>query len=219
MSDFVLHFIPGSPFGRSVLIALEEKGAPWRLTPLGMGEHKRDAYLALNPFGRMPLMQHDGFSLYETQAILRYLDRVLPESSLTPSDPKAAARMDQVMNINDWYLFQGVNSVISFQRLIGPKLLGLTADEAVIEAAMPKAHTVVAELSRLLADQPYFAGSRLSLADIHVLPQLDMLAMTPEWAALSEGRANLALWLERMRIRPSVASTTWEKVAGLAAAA
>jgi glutathione S-transferase len=49
-------------------------------------------------------------------------------------------------------------------------------------------------------------------------PQLDFLAMTPEWAALTEGRPNLDAWLTRMRGRPSVQATTWEKVAGLAAA-
>ncbi len=47
------------------------------------------------------MLEHEGFTLYESQAILRYLDRVLPAQVLTPADPKAAARMDQAMNIND----------------------------------------------------------------------------------------------------------------------
>jgi len=217
--SFVLHFIPGSPFGRSALIALEEKGAPYRLAPLAPGEHKREPYLSRHPFGRMPLLEHDGFELYETQAILRYLDRVLPEPALTPADPRAAARMDQAMNINDWYLFTGVNNIIGFQRVVGPMLLGLTPDEAVIEAALPLGRTTFRELSRLLADQPYFAGGSLSLADILIAPQLEFLAVTPEWAILAEGLPNLDAWLERMRARPSMATTTWEKVSSLAAAA
>lgn len=216
--SFVLHFIPGSPFGRAALIALEEKGAPYRLAPLAPGEHKREPYLTRHPFGRMPLLEHNGFELYETQAILRYLDRVLPEPSLTPADPRAAARMDQAMNINDWYLFQGVNNIIGFQRVIGPAVFGLTPDEAVIRAAVPQGRTTFCELSRLLADQPFFAGETLSLADILIAPQLDFLAVTPEWAILADGLPNLDAWLERMRARPSLAATTWEKVSSLAAA-
>ncbi len=67
-----------------------------------------------------------------------------------PTDAKEAARMDQVMNVCDWYLFQGVGTVIGFQRVVGPKLLGLQTDEAAIAQAMPKAHAVFSELSRLL---------------------------------------------------------------------
>src|SRR5215471_13006792 len=147
---------------------LEEKKAPYRLVPLAPGSTKTPEYLALHPFGRIPVFEHDGFRLYETQAILRYLDRVLPEPLLTPSDVKRAARMDQVMNINDWYLFQGVGSVIIFHRVIAPQLLGLAPDEEAIKAAMPKAHTVFDELANLLGDRPYFAGDGLSLADILV---------------------------------------------------
>jgi glutathione S-transferase len=54
-----------------------------------------------HPFGRVPVLEYDGFMLYETQAILRFLDRILPSPTLTPADPKAAARMDQAMIIND----------------------------------------------------------------------------------------------------------------------
>ena len=140
MKEFVIHSIPGSPFGRAVLVALEEKGAQaiallrWRPATLRTPEH-----LARHPFGRVPVMDHGDFRLYETQAILRYLDRALPAPALTPADPQAAGRMDQLMNINDWYLFQGVANVIGFQRIVGPRLLGLTPDEAAIAAAMPKA--------------------------------------------------------------------------------
>jgi glutathione S-transferase len=90
--SFIVHFIPGSPFGRAVLIALEEKDASYRLSPLSPGDHKREPYLSRHPFGRMPALEHDDFNLYETQAIVRYLDRILPEAPLTPADPRAAAR-------------------------------------------------------------------------------------------------------------------------------
>lgn len=219
MSEFIVHSIPGSPFGRAVLATLEEKRAAYRLLPVAPGTMRSSEHLARHPFGRVPVLVHNGFSLYEAQAILRYLDRVLRTPALTPADPKAAARMDQVMNINDWYLFQGVGNVIGFHRIVGPRLLGLAPDEQAIAAAMPKAHAVFAELGRLLGDAAYLAGAELSLADLLVAPQIDFLTQTPEWATLSAPHGNLIAWLARMNARPSLQATTWERVAAMAAAA
>ena len=178
-----------------------------------------EPHVARHPFGRVPVLEHSGFTLYETQAIVRYVDRVVPKPALTPADPQSAARMDQVMNVNDWYLFQGMNNVITFQRIVLPRLLGGTADEAAIAAVMQRAHQVAAELSRLLGDQPYFAGNAFSLADIMVGSQLDMLSQVPEWAPLTAGNPNLVAWLKRVTARPSFAATTWERVAAMAKAA
>jgi glutathione S-transferase len=219
MSEFIIHSIPGSPFGRAVMATLEEKSARYRLVPVTPGTLKSPAHLARHPFGRIPVLEHDGFSLYETQAILRYLDRILPEPSLTPADPRRAARMDQVLNVCDWYLFQGCGGVIGFHRVVGPKVMGLKPDEAAIEAAMPRARAVFAELARLLDSQPFFAGAALSLADLHLMPQIDFFTLTPEWAELGAPYQNLVDWLKRMQARPSFAATTWERVADLAKAA
>ena len=219
MSEFIVHSIPGSPFGRAVLATLEEKAASYRLAPVAPGMLKTEPHILRHPFGRVPVLEHRGFMLYETQAILRYLDRVLTAPALTPADPKAAARMDQAMNVNDWYLFQGVNSVISFHRVVGPRVLGLTPDEAAIAGAMPKAHMVFNELSRLLGEQAYFAGGAVSLADMLIAPQLDFLAVTPEWAPLTAKAPNLVAWLDRMNARPSLTATTWEQVSEMAKAA
>ena len=219
MSEFIVHSVAGSPFGRSVLATLEEKGARYRFAPLAPGGSKSPEHLARHPFGRVPALEHDGFMLYETQAILRYLDRVLPTPALTPSDPQRAARMDQVMNVNDWYLFQGVGNVIGFQRIIAPRLLGLPTDDAAIAAAMPRARAVFAELARLLGDQQFFTGDTVSLADLQVAPQIDFLQVTPEWSELGAPHANLAAWLTRMQARPSFIATTWERVSEMAKAA
>jgi glutathione S-transferase len=219
MSEFIVHAIPGSPFGRAVLTALEEKGASWRLSPVAPGALRSPEHLARHPFGRVPVLEHSGFLLYETQAILRYLDRVLPNPALTPAEPKRAARMDQVMNVNDWYLFQGVANVIVFNRVIGPRVMGLTPDEAAIEAAMPKARAVFEELARLLGGQPFFAGETISLADFIVAPQLAFFTQTPEWPALGAPHKNLVAWLARMEARPSFKATTWERVSEMAQAA
>ena len=219
MSEFIVHSIPGSPFGRLVLAALEEKGASWRLAPVAPGTMRSAEHLSRHPFGRVPVLEHEGFKLYETQAILRYLDRVLPAPALTPTDSRRLARMDQVMNINDWYLFHGVADVIIFHRVIGPSLMGLTPDEAKIEAAMPKALTVFSELARLLGEHPFFAGEALSLADLLVAPGVAFFAAIPEWEELGAPHANLVAWLARMEARPSMKATTWELVSERAKAA
>jgi glutathione S-transferase len=219
MSEFIVHSVPGSPFGRAVLATLEEKNTPYHLSPVVPSERHFEPHISRHPFGRVPVLEHHGFMLYETQAILRYLDCVLPTPPLTPADPRAAANMDRAMNVNDWYLFQGVNSVIAFHRIVGPRLMGLTPNEEAIAAAMPKAHTVFKELARLLGTQPYFAGERLTLADLMIAPQLHFLAQTPEWAPLTAGRQNLVDWLDRMNARPSFKATTWERQTELAKAA
>ncbi len=218
MSMFTVHTIPGSPAARAVIAALVEKGAGFRVAGLVPGAHKAPAHLARNPFGKMPVLEHGPFELYETQAILRYLDRVLPSPLLTPPDPRDAARMDQIMGISDWYLFQGVSDVIGFQRIVGPQLLGSTPDEAAIEAALPGAHVVFGELSRLLGGKPFLAAQTMTLADLLVAPHIDFLAQTPEWSDLTRDRGNLQAWWARMAGRSCMMSTTWEAVSRLALA-
>ena len=216
MSQFTLHTVPGSPFARAVLVTLEEKGAAYRVAPVVPGTLRTPEHLARHPFGRIPVLDHGAFRLYETAAILRYIDRAVPEPRLTPADARSAGLMDQLRNINDWYLFQGVANVIAFQRIVGPRLMGLTADEAAVAAAMPKAHAVFDELARLLGEGPYFAGEALTLADALLAPQMDFLAATPEWQPLTANAPNLRGWMHRMNARPSMAATTWERVAALA---
>ena len=219
MSEFIVHSVPGSPFGRAVLATLEEKGASYRLAPVALGTFQSPEHLARHPFGRVPVLEHGGFMLYETQAILRYLDRLLPQPSLTPADPRRAARMDQAMNVNDWYLFHGVGNVIIFHRVIAPRIMGKAPDEAAIEAAMPKAKVVFDELARLLADNAYFSGDAISLADLMLAPAVEYFTLAPEWSVLGAPHANLTAWIARMQARPSMQATTWERVSELAKAA
>jgi glutathione S-transferase len=216
MSSFLIHTVPGSPAARAVMVALVEKGASFQVRGLRPGEHKSEPHLSRNPFGKMPVLEHGDFVLYETQAILRYVDRVLPAPPLVPKDLREAARMDQIIGISDWYLFQGVNNVIGFHRVVGPRLLGLTADEAAILEAMPRAHTVFGELSRLLGRKPFLASDEVTLADLIVAPHMDFLSATPEWNILTRERGNLVAWLQRMNERRSMRLTTWEAVTQLA---
>jgi glutathione S-transferase len=206
MNGITIRGIPGSPFLRTVEITLHEKGVEYELKALAPGEHKRPEHLARHPFGRIPTFEHDGFQIYETQAIIRYLDEVFSSPSLTPVGPHQRGRMNQVIGIIEWYLFPKAAAPIAFNRIIGPKLLGLPTDEKAIAEAMPMARICFAELNRLLDDQAYLTGSSISLADIMLAAQLDLLCETPEGKELISGTL-LKPWLERMVARPSFAAT------------
>jgi glutathione S-transferase len=205
MSDIVVYGTPGSPFLRAVEVGLKEKKAAYRLQPLAPGESKGEEHLKRHPFGRMPAFQHGDFALYETQAILRYLDDIFPEPGWEPADPRAAARMNQIIGINDWYFFPKAAAPIVFQRFVGPVLLGMPTDAAAIEAALPMARTCVTELERLLGEGPFLTGDQLTIADIMLAPQLDFFADTQEGTMLAG--TNLAVWLARMNTRDSMIAT------------
>jgi glutathione S-transferase len=218
MTDFTVYGIPGSPYVRKALLGLEEKGLAWRLVPLAFGEHKQPAHLERHPFGRMPVLDHGDIRLYEAQAILRYLDRIVPSPKLTPDDPVREARMNQVCGIVDWYLRADVSGPITFARLVAPKF-GLPVDEAALQAALPRAEICMAELSRLLGDNKFFAGDALSIADLMAAPHLATFVATDEAQPMFVRHPNLKHWLERMQVRPSMQATMWEKLTALAQAA
>jgi glutathione S-transferase len=207
MSGITVYGIAGSPFVRAVEVTLKEKGLDYHFHAVAPGEHKGEEHLKRHPFGRVPAFEHDGFALYETQAILRYLDDRFPHPPLTPGDAQRRARMNQVIGIIDWYLFPKAAAPIGFNRIIGPRLLGLPSDEAVIAEAMPMARTCFAELDRLLGDKPYFTGNSVSIADIMLAAQLDLFGECDEGRQLIDGTSNLRAWLERMVARPSFVAT------------
>ena len=217
-SDFVIHGVPGSPFVRAVLMGLEEKGRGWRLQPVAPSASKGPEHLARHPFGRVPAVEHGDFQFYETQAVLRYLERIQPEPSLTPADPRQAARMDQIMGVNDWYLFAHAMAPIAYPRVVAPRI-GFPADGSKVAEAMPRAEVCVRELARLLGDQPFLAGETVSLADLMVAPQLSLLMECEEGRSLMTPYPALSAWLARMEARPSMLATTWERLEETARAA
>jgi glutathione S-transferase len=205
-NEVVVHGVPGSPFMRAVLIALEEKRAPYRIQPLTPETLRGEAYRKLHPFARVPAIEHANFQLYETQAILRYLDATFPEPALQPRDARAIGRMSQLIGINDWYLFPKVARVIVFERIVGPFLFGKAPDESAIAATIPEARLTLREIDNLLGDNEYLAGDQFSLADVLLAPQLYYLERTPEGAAILKGTA-LSAWLARVGERASLRAT------------
>jgi glutathione S-transferase len=213
MTCFTVHTVPGSPFARSVMAMLEERQADWRLAPLAVGEQKQPQHLARQPFGKMPALEFDGRCLYETQAILRYLDEALPGPSFVPAGLDDRARMNQVIGICDAYLFPEAARTIVFQRVIRPAVVpDVPLDLDAVAAAMPRAHTIFAELSRLLGERVWFGGAAISLGDVMVAGQLELFSRAPEWAELTAGRENLVRWLARIEARPAFQATLWERL-------
>jgi glutathione S-transferase len=209
MTDFTIYGVPGSPYLRSALLGLEEKGANYRLAVMQMGTTKSPEHLARNPFGRIPVLDHGDFRLYETQAILRYLDDVLPSPSLQPKDAKARARMNQLVGISDCYVFPQISVRITFQRIVVP-MIGGTPDEAMIAAAKPDAVNCVRVIESLMGDN-YLLGDQVSIADLMLIPHMFYLSITPEGREiLKDGK--LQRWIERMQTRPSMHNTEPERL-------
>jgi len=210
MTDIVVHGISFSPYVRSVRMALEIKGLPYRDQPielrpgpggLGSPEHRE-----LHPFGRVPILDDGGFRIYETQAILRYLDARYPQAPLQPTDPQALGRMSQAMGIFDCYMFTQSIRPIGAERVVKPALRGVAPDEAIVAQALPATETCLTALARVLGDQPFFAGDALSMADLILAPQFHLLTPVPEFRALLDG-TRLRPWLDRMLAHPSMVAT------------
>lgn len=211
MTPITIYGIPGSPYLRSAIAGCEEKGLEWRLCAVAPEELKSPAHLERHPFGRIPVIEHDGFSLYETQAILRYLDGLTPAMPLQPDDPHGRARMDQIIGILDWYIFPTASAVVGFERLIKPMFFNEQPDEDAIIAALPATQVAIDELDRLKGEQSFLVGDRLTLADLIVAPHLSFLAQTPEGTEILKGKG-LNDWIGRMEDRPSFVATTWERL-------
>ena len=88
-----------STYARTARLALEEKGVDYDLVEVDLlgGAAKASAHLARHPFGKVPAFEHDGFALYETDAIMRYINAAFPGKDLEPDDAKGRARMAQVI--------------------------------------------------------------------------------------------------------------------------
>jgi glutathione S-transferase len=217
MSSVVIYGIPGSPYVRMPLLACEEKGVSYRLSPLEFGQHKSPEHLARHPFGRIPALEHGDFKLYEAAAIVRYVDQAFPGPALSSSEPRAQARMNQLMNIADWYVMPSITRGISFNRVVRPQF-GWDVIESEVTDALPLARTCVGTLQQFLGTSNYFGGEAPNLADLMLFAHLDFFPLSAEGRDLLAG-TGLPAWLERMNARPSAIRTSWARLLKTAAAA
>lgn len=208
MSDTVLYGLSRSVYTRIARLALEEKGVCYSLEevdifgPAGVpAEH-----FERQPFGRIPAFAHDGFMLYETGAITRYVDEAFAGTRLQPQEPRARARMNQVIGIVDSYAYRPMIWGVFAARIVAPEE-GVEPDEALVAESLAKARTCCRALDEILGSKRYFAGDELSLADAHALPILLYFAMTREGTQTLSAHPRLRAWLDNMAARPSVQRT------------
>lgn len=197
----VLHGYRYSVYVRIVRLVLAEKGVSYDRVEVNPFAPDRPAsYLALHPFGRVPVLVHDGFALYETGAITRYVDRAFPGPSLQPASPQALARMDQIIGIVDSYGYWPMARQVFSHRVFRPRT-GQPVDEGEIERGLAASAKVLAALEALIEEGP------LSLADLHLGAMMAYFVLAPEGATLLRACRRLAAWWEQTSARPSFAAT------------
>ncbi|KZM47671.1 glutathione S-transferase family protein [Labrenzia sp. OB1] len=193
-----------SVYVRAVRLALEEKGVAYVLHPVDVfaPEGPPPGYLDLHPFGRIPALKQDGFTLYETIAILRYVDEAFDGPPLQPATPLERARMTQIQSILDAHAYRTLVWEIYVERVVKPRKGG-APDEVGISSALGPARRIVSALEALASSGPFLRGDHPTLADCHAAPMLDLFQKAEEGAMLLKAAPRLTAWLERFRARDS----------------
>ena len=203
--SLVLHGYSYSVYNRIARLALAEKGVAYERVEVDPFAAIPAEYLALHPFGRVPTLVHDGFVLYETAAITRYIDRSFPGPALQPGSPHAVARMDQLIGVIDDYGYWPMVRQV-FSHRVFRTAAGRPVDAAEIAKGLAGAAKVLAALEAL-AGEPFLAGPELSLADLHVGAMIAYFTLAPEGDAAVRGHRRLAAWWGKLRRRASFAAT------------
>jgi glutathione S-transferase len=199
-----LYYHPLSTYSRRVRIAFAEKQIPHELVVVDMAarRHREQPYLSLNPYGRVPTLEEDGFVLFESTAILNYLEATRPTPPLLPADAHGRALVDMHVKLCDLQLTRHTGTIIFPKRFL-PKEKWNTVAMAEAKTEIEKHFAI---LSQHLAGRTYLVAEQLSLADICYIPFLEFLPLmeiTPPTA--------IAAWSERLLARPSAVATRPEK--------
>ena len=180
MSNMTLWGFDGSTYVRTVKMLLAEKAVTdFKQVPINVlaGEPKTAEHMARHPFGKVPVLDHDGLRILETSAIVRYLNDVLPGKSLVPATPKARARMDMMISVIDSYgygaLVGGVAAYHLFPDFVGGK------NESMRKAGLENGRKVI-ELAMKSKGKSDFLAGDLSLADLYLAPIVFYVSLTPD---------------------------------------
>jgi glutathione S-transferase len=180
MPDIVLWGFDASTYVRTVKMVLAEKGVTqFKQVPLNVlqGEPKTPEHLTRHPFGKVPVLDHDGVRILETVAIARYLNDVFPGKSLIPATPKDRARMDMIVGVIDSYgygaLLGGVAAYHLFPDFVGGK------NEATRQSGIARGRATIELAMKTKGSSPFIAGE-LSLADLYLAPIVFYVSLTPD---------------------------------------
>jgi glutathione S-transferase len=205
-----LYIISGSPHAWAVMLGMETKGLKYtvrRLDP-SKKEHKTDAYFALNPYGKVPTLKHDDTVIYESIAILAYIDQLSPKDSLFGVTPKKTGLIWQrVFELTNYLRAPLIDDAAR------PIFQGrFTDNPAEVRDISVNAHTALTWAEDILSTSPYFAGNEISAADVVLIPYLNSFlraAGKPSAKLLGDALLplessfpNLAAWAARIEALP-----------------
>ncbi len=184
MSDMTLWGFDGSTYVRTVKMVLAEKGVTeFKQVQLNVlkGEPKTPEHLQRHPFGKVPVLDHDGMRILETSAITRYLNDVLPGKSLIPPTPRDRARMDMIIGMINSYgygaLLGGVVAYHLFPEFVGGK------SDSMRKGGLQNGRLMIDFAMKTKGSSPFIAGE-LSLADLYLAPIVFYVSLTPDKEAL-----------------------------------
>ena len=169
-------------------MTLNETGTPFDfvVVDFAKGEHKAPPHLVHQPFGQVPALDDDGFQLYESRAMARYID-AKAGGPLTPKDLRGRALMEQ------WISVETSNFAPHAMKFIYHTVFGREQPAEVLKTAGAALDVTYGVLERQLAAQPFLAGD-FSLADICYAPYLQYLTITPAAGKLAEHPRVAAWW-------------------------
>jgi len=188
----VFYDAPVSGNTYKVRLLLKQLAVPHEVVRLDIvaGAVRTPEYRKVNPFGRVPFISEDGFSLGESNAILLYLAR---GSKLLPADPRAQALAQQ------WMFFEQnqVELAIGLPRIW--KKMAIEQHPSVFEHYKPRAVAALKVLERHLAQRSWFVGDAYSVADISLFAYTQM---APDAGHDLAQFPSLSAWLQRVREQP-----------------
>lgn len=194
------YYHPFSVFARRVNVALIEKEIPHEkiLIDLPAREQKQPAFLAMNPYGRVPAIDDEGFRLYESASILMYLEQTRPAKPLLPDSVQGRALVDMHLRLCDLQLAPAARTIIFPKRFLPQERW----DQQAFIPARQEVEAHLGLLADLLQGHEYLVGDQFSLADVAYLPFLQFLPLME----VSVPPA-VADWSARLLSRPSAQAT------------
>jgi glutathione S-transferase len=192
----------GSPFAWRVWLALEYKGIPYefKLLSFSDGDTRKPEFVALNPRHQVPVISGDGFTLYESAAIVEYLDELKPQPSLFPGDAKQRALVRRLVCEADSYADAAMSKLAQSVLFVKPEAW----DQAAIAAGRDGLLQELANWESALAGD--FLAGPLSAADFALYPML-AIAMRcekrkPDLGLKSALPPKVAAWMARVEALP-----------------
>ncbi|MES2149572.1 MAG: glutathione S-transferase family protein [Pseudomonadota bacterium] len=197
-----------APNPRRVMMFIAEKGITGIetvLVDLGAGEHKSEAFLAINPMAKVPVLElDDGRVLAETRAICSYLEGLHPEPNLMGDGFEERAFIEMADRRAELYLLAGIANWV---RHTHPGLAPLEQPQFRDFGASQgeKLRNVARWLDGELGRHAYVAGERFTIADITAFCALEFARGLMKFKPGAEGMVHLQAWRDRIAERPSAA--------------